>query len=694
MPTRPSPKKHIPIVIYAALVICLMIAMNRLILPVLTQPQTRTVDYGSFLTLIKQQAVGVVEIETEEINFILLNDLPKDVQQKILEYRKGQVGLDEASSQPQGEKPTQEATSALERYQRAGESSLKGVLDNYHATRNTVIYKTSRVDDPDLVNRLFKAGAVFQQVYPKAANPIIVFLLSYLLPLGLFLLVGLFLNRYLMKRLGANLPGGGSTLKFGKSNARIYLPEEADRKTFADVAGEVEAKEALSEIVDFLHDPSRYEQIGAKCPKGVLLVGPPGTGKTLLAKAVAGEARVPFFSISGSEFVQMFVGMGASKVRDLFEQANQKAPCIVFIDEIDTIGKKRDGVGMTSNDEREQTLNQLLTEMDGFQDNKGVVILAATNRPDSLDPALLRPGRFDRRVAVELPDLAGRAAILRVHAKQVRLSPQVDFEALARQTAGTSGAELANMINEAALRAVRRGSRWVEQHDLEESVDVVLAGTAKTSAVIDPNEKRVIAYHEIGHALVAAKLEGSAPVQKITIVPRTSGALGFTMQAEHGDKYLYTKEDLLNQITAITGGRAAEEVIFGRVTTGAANDIQKVTRIARAMVAQYGMSERFGMLELETTQNIYLGGEHQRNCSEEMAAKVDNEVQRIVEACHAKACQILEEHKAKLHALAQHLLEQETISGAEFMAILEKEDSVEPESLSQEREQGSEPHAI
>ena len=531
----------------------------------------------------------------------------------------------------------------------------------------TLYYKTGIWPDETLVDRLDKAGVKFTASIPTQTSPLISFLFSWILPILIFVGIG----QFLMKRMQNGMPGGiGNALSFGKSNAKIYV-EAQTGKTFNDVAGQDEAKEALLEIVDFLHNPDRYAEIGAKLPKGALLVGPPGTGKTLLAKAVAGEANVPFFSISGSEFVEMFVGMGAAKVRDLFSQAEQKAPCIVFIDEIDTIGKRRDN-GLGSNDEREQTLNQLLTEMDGFDARKGVVILAATNRPDSLDPALLRPGRFDRRIHVELPDLKGRTDILRVHARGVKISDAVDFESIARATSGASGADLANIINEAALRAVRMKREIVEQADLEESVEVVIAGYARKNAVISPKEKRIVAYHEIGHALVAATQTESAPVHKITIVPRTSGALGYTMQVDESEHYLMTREEAENKIATLTGGRAAEETVFGTITTGASNDIEQATRIARAMVVRYGMSDEFGMVALECQNNPYLATDGAMTCSSDTAARVDAEVIAIVERAHKRARQILKENESALHQLAEHLLERETITGEEFMDMLKK----------------------
>jgi len=529
----------------------------------------------------------------------------------------------------------------------------------------TLYYKTGIWPDDTLVSRLDSAGVKFTASIPTQANPLMTFLISWMLPILIFVALG----QFLMKRMQNGMPGGvGNALSFGKANAKIYV-EAQTGKTFNDVAGQDEAKEALLEIVDFLHNPDRYADIGAKLPKGALLVGPPGTGKTLMAKAVAGEANVPFFSISGSAFVEMFVGMGAAKVRDLFSQAEQKAPCIVFIDEIDTIGKKRDNV-MGGNDEREQTLNQLLTEMDGFDARKGVVILAATNRPDSLDPALLRPGRFDRRIHVELPDLKGRTDILKVHARSVKISESVDFEAVARATSGASGADLANIINEAALRAVRMKRDIVEQADLEESVEVVIAGYARKNAVISPKEKRIVAYHEIGHALVAAKQTESAPVHKITIVPRTSGALGYTMQIDENEHYLMTREEAENKIATLTGGRAAEETVFGTITTGASNDIEQATRIARAMVVRYGMSDAFGMVALECNSNPYLSQDGAMTCSSDTAARVDAEVIAIVDRAHQRARQILKENEVALHKLAEHLLERETITGEEFMQLL------------------------
>lgn len=530
-----------------------------------------------------------------------------------------------------------------------------------------VTYKTGPIPGDDLTKRLQEADVEnFTGEIQTKASPILSILLSWVAPILMFVVIGNLMGRMLSKRMG-----GGNAMTFGKSNAKIYAESETG-VTFADVAGEEEAKDALKEIVDFLHNPQKYADIGANLPKGALLVGPPGTGKTLLAKAVAGEAHVPFFSISGSEFVEMFVGMGAAKVRDLFKQANEKAPCIVFIDEIDTIGKKRDGGGMGGNDEREQTLNQLLTEMDGFDGKKGVVILAATNRPESLDKALLRPGRFDRRIPVELPDLKGRESILQVHGQKVKMSDDVDYSAIARATAGASGAELANIINEAALRAVRLGRNVVTQADLEESVETVIAGYQKKNAVISQEERRIVAYHEVGHALVAACQSHSAPVQKITIIPRTSGALGYTMQVEQGERYLMTKEEAMDKIATFTGGRAAEELIFHSITTGASNDIEQATRIARAMVTRYGMTEEFDMVALETINNQYLGGDASLVCAPDTAKRIDDEVVAIVKKQHQKALEILQENEEKLHEIAAYLLEKETITGEEFMEIFDR----------------------
>ena len=529
------------------------------------------------------------------------------------------------------------------------------------------IFTTGKIDDPNLVQNMRDAGVDFGKVIPQQNSPLLEFLLGWILPMVLFIAIGQLLMRQLTKRMG----GGPGAMSFGKSNAKVYVAAQTGI-SFSDVAGEDEAKAALAEIVDFLHNPSKYTSIGAKLPKGVLLVGPPGTGKTLLAKAVAGEAHVPFFSISGSEFVEMFVGMGAARVRDLFKQAKEKAPCIVFIDEIDAIGKKRDNGPMGGNDEREQTLNQLLTEMDGFDGGKGVVILAATNRPESLDKALLRPGRFDRRVPVELPDLQGREAILKVHARNVKISSQVDWRSIALSTSGTSGAELANIVNEAALLAVKDNRQQVEQRDLEEAIETVLAGYQRKGAVISPEEKKIVSYHEIGHALVAARQKASAPVRKITIIPRTSGALGYTMQVDEDEHFLMTKEELLNKITTLTAGRAAEELIFNKVTTGASNDIEQATKIARTMITRYGMSENFDMTALEIATNQYLTGDSTLVCSGDTAAQIDSEVVEVIRTAHQKAMEILKANEEKLHELAGYLLEKETITGEEFMSILNK----------------------
>ena len=536
----------------------------------------------------------------------------------------------------------------------------------------TQIYKTGEMNDPTLTERLYAAGAKFTRVTQQATSPLLSFFLTFLLPILIFAALGQYLTKKMMSQ-----AGGPNAMAFGlgKSSAKVYVPS-SDGIRFDDVAGEDEAKENLAEIVDYLHDPRKYSDVGASMPKGVLLVGPPGTGKTMLAKAVAGEAGVPFFAMSGSEFVEMFVGMGASKVRDLFKQAKEKAPCIVFIDEIDAIGKKREGQ-LGGNDEREQTLNQLLTEMDGFDGNNGVIILAATNRPESLDPALTRPGRFDRRVPVELPDLAGREAILKVHAKKIKAAADVDFHTIARMAAGTSGAELANIINEAALRAVRNGRTVVEQADLEESIEVVIAGYQKKNAIMTDAEKHVVAYHEIGHALVAALQVDSAPVQKITIIPRTSGALGYTMQVEQNDKVLMTREELENKIATLTGGRAAEELVFGQITTGASNDIEQATKIARAMITRYGMTEEFDMVAMETVTNQYLGGDTQLACSAETQKEIDRKVVETVRSQHEKARRLLSEHRDKLDALAAYLYEKETITGSEFMAILKGKEGAE-----------------
>ena len=532
------------------------------------------------------------------------------------------------------------------------------------------VYQTGRLDDPDLIQRLYNSGAKFESQIDSGTSPLLYILISYVLPIALMLLVFHFFNKKMAQRMG----GGDGSMMFGmgKSNAKVYVKSTTGIK-FKDVAGEEEAKELLAEIVDYLHKPERYKEIGASMPKGALLVGPPGTGKTLLAKAVAGEANVPFFSISGSEFVEMFVGMGAAKVRDLFKQAGEKAPCIVFIDEIDAIGKKRDTGGLGGNDEREQTLNQLLAEMDGFDSSKGVVLLAATNRPESLDPALLRPGRFDRRVPVELPDLQGRIAILKVHGKRVHIDGDVDWSAIARATAGASGAELANIVNEGALRAVRLGRKTVTQADLEESVETVIAGAQRKNAVISPQEKQIVSYHEVGHALVAALQSHSAPVTKITIIPRTSGALGYTMQVDEGEKMLMSRTELENKLATLTGGRAAEELIFGpdNMTTGASNDIEQATKLARAMITRYGMTEEFDMVALETVQNQYLGGDAALSCSAETAAAVDRQVVELVRAAHQKALGLLRENESKLRELAGYLLEKETITGEEFMERLQ-----------------------
>jgi len=596
------PKK--PLIFYYIVVMVVMMLLNSLLFPRLLKNQVVGVDYGTFLNMIDEKQVAMVQMEGDYIYFMDKQEQP-------------------------------------------------------------VYYQTTTFDDPQLVERLRESGCTFGRVVAKEMNPILQFIISWILPIVIFIVIGQLLSSVLMKKMGGGMPA----MQFGKSNAKIYVESTTGIK-FQDVAGEDEAKEVLTEIVDFLHNPTKYQEIGASMPKGALLVGPPGTGKTLLAKAVAGEAEVPFFSISGSEFVEMFVGMGAAKVRDLFKQANEKAPCIVFIDEIDTIGKKRDNGGMGGNDEREQTLNQLLTEMDGFDGSKGVVILAATNRPDSLDPALLRPGRFDRRVPVELPDLAGREAILKVHAKKVKLGDDIDFNAIARAASGASGAELANMVNEAALRAVREGRRFVTQADLEESIEVVIAGYQKKNKVLSDKERRIVSYHEIGHALVAALQSHSAPVTKITIIPRTSGALGYTMQVDEGDRNLMSKEEIENKIATFTGGRAAEELIFHSVTTGASNDIEQATKLARAMIARYGMSEEFGMVAFETVQNQYLGGDASLACSEDTAKEIDRQVVETVKVQYEKAKKLLSEHIDKLHELAEYLYEKETITGEEFMEIL------------------------
>ena len=596
-----TPKK--PLISYYCVVILLLLLFNMLVMPTISQRQVKEVDYNTFMEMTYNDNIGKVELQDNQILFT-----DKD---------------------------------------------------------NTQLYKTGLMSDPELTQRLYDHGAQFASEIQEQMSPVLSFLLSWVLPIVIFVGLGQMLTKQMMKKMG-----GPNSMMFGagKSNAKVYVKSSEGIK-FTDVAGEDEAKENLSEIVDYLHNPNKYRDIGASMPKGVLLVGPPGTGKTLLAKAVAGEANVPFFSMSGSEFVEMFVGMGASKVRDLFRQAKEKAPCIVFIDEIDAIGKKRDGQ-LSTNDEREQTLNQLLTEMDGFEDNTGVIILAATNRPDSLDPALTRPGRFDRRVPVELPDLKGREAILRVHAKKIKVAGDVDFGKIARMASGASGAELANIINEAALRAVRAGRHSATQADLEESIEVVIAGYQKKNAILTDEEKRIVAYHEIGHALVAALQSHSAPVQKITIVPRTSGALGYTMQVDEGNHYLMSKVEIENKIATLTGGRAAEEVAFGSVTTGASNDIEQATKLARAMITRYGMSEDFDMVALETVTNQYLGGDASLACSAETQTNIDRQVVALVKKQHEKAAQLLLQNRSKLDQLAQHLYEKETITGDEFMAML------------------------
>ena len=599
-----SPKK--PLVYYYAIVILVILALNFLAVPWLSQRQVKEVDYGTFMTMTENKEIGRVEVQDNQIIFTNKDD--------------------------------------------------------------TQIYKTGPMDDPDLIYRLKDSGAEFSSEIVEERAPFLSVLLTWLLPIVFFVALG----QFMLKRM-TNKAGGPNSMMFGLggSNAKVYV-KSAEGIKFSDVAGEDEAKENLTEIVDYLHDPSKYQEIGASMPKGILLVGPPGTGKTMLAKAVAGEANVPFFSISGSEFVEMFVGMGASKVRDLFRQAKEKAPCIVFIDEIDAIGKKRDGqVG--GNDEREQTLNQLLTEMDGFEGNNGVIILAATNRPESLDPALTRPGRFDRRVPVELPDLKGREEILKVHARKIKVAEDVDFGQIARMASGASGAELANIVNEAALRAVRAGRRFATESDLEESIEVVIAGYQKKNAILTDHEKWIVAYHETGHALVAALQSHSAPVQKITIIPRTSGALGYTMQVEEGNHYLMTREEMENKIATLTGGRAAEEVRFGSVTTGASNDIEQATKLARAMVTRYGMSEDFDMVALETVTNQYLGGDASLACSAETQTKIDALVVALVKREHEKAVKLLTDHRAKLDELSKYLYEKETITGEEFMKILNLE---------------------
>ena len=596
-----TPKK--PLVFYYGIAMVVLLLLNMLVMPLITQHRVEEVDYGTFIKMTENKEIGQVEIEDNQILFT-----NKD---------------------------------------------------------KSKIYKTGLLNDDGLVQRLYDSGAEFSGEIVEQMSPLMSFIVSWVLPVVLFVVLGQLLSRQLMKKMG-----GPNAMKFdmGKSSAKVYV-QSSDGIKFADVAGEDEAKENLSEVVDYLHNPNKYKEIGASMPKGILLVGPPGTGKTMLAKAVAGEANVPFFSMSGSEFVEMFVGMGASKVRDLFRQAKEKAPCIVFIDEIDAIGKKRDNQ-LSTNDEREQTLNQLLTEMDGFEGNNGVIILAATNRPESLDPALTRPGRFDRRVPVELPDLAGREAILRVHAKKIKVAPDVDLAKIARMASGASGAELANIVNEAALRAVRDGRASATQADLEESIEVVIAGYQKKNSILTTREKLIVSYHEIGHALVAAKQTNSAPVQKITIIPRTSGALGYTMQVEDGDHYLMSREEIENKIATFTGGRAAEEVVFHSVTTGASNDIEQATKLARAMITRYGRSDNFDMVALETVTNQYLGGDASLACSAETQAEIDRQVVDLVKKQHAKAVQILQENRPKLDELAKFLYERETITGEEFMEIL------------------------
>ena len=598
-----------PLAIYYALVLLMLLLLNFVLLPWMEERQIKEVDYGTFMTMTEEKNIGRVDIESNQIIFT-----DKD---------------------------------------------------------ETQVYKTGLMNDTGLTERLYDAGATFSSEIVEQSSPVLSFLIWFVLPIILFSAIGNQMNKKLMEKAG----GGPGSMMFGgmgKSNAKVYVQSTAGIR-FADVAGEDEAKENLQEVVNYLHDPSKYESIGAKMPKGILLVGPPGTGKTMLAKAVAGESNVPFFSISGSEFVEMFVGMGASKVRDLFKQAKEKAPCIVFIDEIDAIGQKRSGGQYGGNDEREQTLNQLLTEMDGFEGNTGVIILAATNRPESLDPALTRPGRFDRRVPVELPDLKGREEILKVHAKKVALAPGIDFTTVARMVSGASGAELANIVNEAALRAVRAGRKSVTQSDLEESIEVVIAGYQKKNSILTDHEKCIVAYHEIGHALVAAKQTHSAPVQKITIIPRTSGALGYTMQVDEGNHYLMNKEELENKIATLTGGRAAEEVVFHSITTGASNDIEQATKLARAMLTRYGMSDEFDMVALETVNNQYLGGDTSLACSAQTQCEIDQKVVELVKAQHAKAVQILTDNRAKLDELAQYLYQKETITGDEFMEILNRE---------------------
>ena len=605
-----------PLLYYWLIALLIMGVINMFFLPFMTKNTIEQVNYDVFLTQMQNKNISQAEVNEDVIYFYLKDEDKSD---------------------------------------KAGTTIF---------SENTQkVYSTVRMDDPQLVERLYNAGASFGKVKPREVSP----WFSTLVMFVVFFLLWQFVMKKAMSKMG----GIGNAMSFGKSNAKVYVKAQTG-KTFKDVAGQDEAKDALREIVDFLHNPQKYTEIGASMPKGALLVGPPGTGKTLLAQAVAGEAEVPFFSISGSEFVEMFVGMGAAKVRDLFKQANEKAPCIVFIDEIDTIGKKRDGNGMGGNDEREQTLNQLLTEMDGFDGRKGVVILAATNRPETLDKALLRPGRFDRRIPVELPDLKGREAILKVHAENVKMEGGIDFGTIARATSGASGAELANIINEAALRAVRMGHNRVKQEDLMESVEVILAGYQRKGAVISPEEKKIIAYHEVGHALVAAKQKNSAPVQKITIIPRTSGALGYTLQVDEGEKSLMSKEELFNKIATFTGGRVAEELKFGSITTGASNDIEQATRLARGMITRFGMSEEFGMVALETINNQYLGGDTSLACSNETATKIDAAVVAVVKQAHEKAVGIIRENMNKLDEIAQFLLEKETITGEEFMEILNR----------------------
>lgn len=606
-----NPQKK-PVIYYYMIIFLAIVLLNALVVPYFTQQEVKEVDYGKFLTMVEKGEIAEVEIQDTYIAFT-----PKK-------------------------------------------------------NKGNIIYKTGRMEDSGLVDRLYGANVTFSQVIPKENSPLLSFVLTWILPLIIFLVIGRFLTRNLQKKMGA---GAENAMTFAKSNAKIYVVSETG-KTFADVAGQDEAKEALMEIVDFLHHPEKYKEMGAHLPKGALLVGPPGTGKTLLAKAVAGEAKVPFFTISGSEFVEMFVGMGAARVRDLFKQAQEKAPCIVFIDEIDAIGKKRGNSNMGGNDEREQTLNQLLAEMDGFDGSKGVVILAATNRPEILDKALLRPGRFDRRIPLELPDLKGREAILKVHAKKLKVEEDIDYHAIARATSGASGAELANIANEAALRAVKFQRAKVNQSDFEESVETVIAGYQRKGAMISTKEKLIISYHEIGHALVAAKQKASAPVHKITIIPRTSGALGYTMQVDEGEHFLLSKEEAFSKITTLTGGRAAEELIFQSITSGAANDIEQATKMARAMITRFGMSDRFDMMGLETLSNVYLDGDSSLTCSDQTAAMIDEEVLNIIKEAHQKATEILTENIDKLHELAKFLLEHETITGTEFIEILEKDQVV------------------